>query len=133
MQHCVAGVIRMTNQSKRILFIDDEESLIQLGADLLLDLGFQVDCALSGKEALELFQQQNGEYDLLITDETMPGMSGIELAQEIYRQSPAIPVLLCTGHLLTLQEPGIDQTNIMAVIKKTEVCTRLPVLLDELL
>jgi CheY-like chemotaxis protein len=123
----------MTKTSKRILFIDDDEGLVQLSADLLTDLGFQVDCALSGKEALKLFQQQNGDYDLLITDETMPEMSGIELAQEVYRQSPATPVLLCTGHMLTLQEPGIDRTNIMAVIAKTEICTRLPDILEELL
>jgi len=123
----------MTKLSKRILFIDDEECLAQLGADLLLDLGFQVDCACSGQEGLELFQEKNGEYDLLITDESMPGISGIELAQELYRQSPATPVLLCTGHMLTMQEPGIDRTNIRTIVAKTEVCTRLPDLLDELL
>lgn len=123
----------MTKLSKRILFIDDDECLAQLGADLLLDLGFQVDCAFSGQEALQLFQENKGAYDLLITDESMPGISGIELAQELYRQSPATPVLLCTGHMLTMQEPGIDRTNIRAIVAKTEVCIRLPDLLDELL
>lgn len=118
--------------AKRILFVDDEQALVQLGAELLADSGFEVDCAYSGPEALQLFQER-GDFDLLVTDESMPGMSGIELAQEVYRQSPSTPVLLCSGHMLSMHEKGIDQTNIKGVVAKTEVCFKLPSLIEELL
>lgn len=118
--------------AKRILFVDDEQALAQLGAELLVDSGFEVDCAYSGAEALQLFRER-GDFDLVVTDETMPGMSGIELAQEIYRQSPNTPVLLCSGHMLSMREKGIDQTNIKDVVAKTEVCYKLPDLVAELL
>jgi CheY-like chemotaxis protein len=117
---------------KHILFVDDEESLARLGADLLEDFGYQIVCALSGQEALRLFQQEAGFFDIVITDESMPGMSGIELAQEIYRVSVTTPVILCSGHMLTMQEEGIEQTNIMAVLAKTDVCTKLPGMLEKI-
>ncbi|MCW8858094.1 MAG: response regulator [Deltaproteobacteria bacterium] len=117
---------------KHILFVDDEESLARLGADLLEDFGYQIVCALSGQEALRLFQQEAGFFDIVITDESMPGMSGIELAQEIYRVSVTTPVILCSGHMLTMQEEGIEQTNITAVLAKTDVCTKLPGMLEKI-
>ena len=118
---------------KRILFVDDEESLALLGADLLGDYGYQVTCAFNAETALQYFQQENSTFDLVITDESMPSMSGIELAQELYRISSATPVILCSGYLLTMQEQGMDQTNIKAVLPKTDICFKLPDLLEELL
>ena len=118
---------------KRILFVDDEESLALLGADLLEDYGYQVQCAFNGQEALDLFNQQQSSFDIVITDESMPGMTGIELAQEIYRQAAGIPVILCSGHMLTMREEGMDQTNIKSVLSKTDVCMKLPDLLEQIL
>ncbi len=117
---------------KRILFVDDEKSLALLGVDLLEEFGHTVSCAFNGAEALELFEQAESGFDLVVTDETMPGMSGIELAQQIYKSSPAVPVILCSGHLLTMQEAGMETTNIAAVLAKTAVCTQLPELIDNL-
>ncbi len=118
---------------KRILFVDDEESLALLGADLLEDFGYQVTAVFSGPEAYDMFSKQPEMFDLIITDESMPEMTGIELAQKIYTLSPATPVILCSGHLLTMQEQGMEQTNITQVLGKTEICTRLPDILDDLL
>jgi len=117
----------------RILYVDDEQSLALLGEEFLGDLGYQVTSAFSAPMALELFGQDTEGFDLVITDESMPGMSGIELAQELGRISPQTPVILCSGHLLTMQEEGMDQTNIKAVLVKTEVCTKLPDLIDQVL
>lgn len=117
----------------RILYVDDEESLALLGEEFLGDLGYQVTCAFSGSQALELLQQNPAGVDLLITDESMPGMSGIELAQEFYRLVPEVPVLLCSGHMLTMQDAGIEKTNIKGILLKTEVCDKLPDLIEQLL
>ncbi len=118
---------------KQILFVDDEEALALLGQDLLSEFGYQVTCAYSGEEALEIFEQGGQNYDLLITDEMMPGISGIELAQQIYQRNPALPVILCTGYFMTRGEAGMDRTNIQDVLAKTDVCVKLPELIDRLL
>lgn len=123
----------MQTAEKQILFVDDEESLALLGKDLLDDLGYTAICAFSAEQALELFRNARNGFQLVITDETMPGMSGIELAQALYREAPEIPVVLCSGHMLTMQEKGIEQTNIRKVLAKTEVCIQLPTLLESLL
>ncbi len=120
------------DQPREILFVDDEESLARLGADLLTDIGYKVTCAFSGNEALHLFEQQDRNFDLVITDETMPGISGIELAQKIFAISPSTPVILCSGHLLSMQEEGMEKTNISAILAKTAVCSELPQMLDSI-
>lgn len=117
---------------KQILFVDDEKSLALLGAELLEEFDYRVECAFGGQEALNLFQQSTTEFDLVVTDESMPGMSGIELAQEIYKCSPGTPVILCSGHLLTMHEAGMESTNIVAALAKTEVCVKLPGMIEDL-
>ena len=117
---------------KQILFVDDEESLALLGADLLDDFGYTVTCAFNGEEALQLFQLESSCFDMVITDESMPGISGIELAQEICRISPSTPVILCSGHMLTMQEDGMDKANIAAVLIKTAVCSDLPGMIEKI-
>jgi len=111
---------------KKILFVDDDPSLASLGAELLDDCGYSVVCEFDGKAALRRFQEQVGGFDLVITDESMPKMSGIELAQAIFKISPSTPVILCSGHMLTMREEGIGETNILAVLAKTDVCLQLP-------
>ena len=80
-----------------ILFVDDEEDLVNLGKDMLTGLGYQVVGRTSSLEALELLRSRPDRFDLVITDMTMPNMTGSELAQEIMRIRPGIPVILCTG------------------------------------
>ena len=123
----------MVVDQSRILYVDDEECLAQLGEEFLGDMGYQVTSAISGGQALELFEKNSSSYDLLVTDESMPGMSGTELAQKIYEINPNLPVIICSGHLLTMHEAGMETTNIKQVLVKTEVCTKLPDMIDALL
>ena len=118
---------------KKILLVDDEKTLVELGQELLSDLGFAVTCAYSGEEALRLFEDERQHFDLLITDESMPGISGIELAQRLYECQPELPVVLCSGLMLSMYEEGIATTNIREILLKTEAYLRLPAVLDELL
>jgi len=82
----------------QILFIDDEELLMEMGKDLLERLGYTVTCRRSSFEALETFMNDPHQFDLVITDQTMPGMTGIDLARRMLQVRPDIPIILCTGY-----------------------------------
>ncbi len=118
--------------NRKILFVDDEEGLALLGKDLLEEFDFQVTCTFGGESALKLFREAPDSFSVVVTDESMPGMSGIELAQEIYACSPSTPVIICSGHMLSTQEAGMEATNIVATLSKVAVCTELPALLEKI-
>jgi two-component system, cell cycle sensor histidine kinase and response regulator CckA len=80
-----------------ILFVDDEAALVQLATSILSGLGYEVTGRTSSLEALELFRTRPDNFDLVITDMTMPNMTGSELAQQLMRIRPDMPVILCTG------------------------------------
>ncbi len=82
---------------ERILFVDDEESLVKMGQQRLERLGYKVDATTSPVEALELFGSKPDQFDLVITDLTMPKLTGDVLVKEILNIRPDIPVILCTG------------------------------------
>jgi PAS domain S-box-containing protein len=83
--------------SERILFVDDEEALRDMGEGLLTRLGYEVTCQGSSTAALALVEQDPLRFDLVITDQTMPDMTGIELAKRILNVRSDMPVILCTG------------------------------------
>jgi two-component system cell cycle sensor histidine kinase/response regulator CckA len=89
---------------ERILFVDDEPILANLGKRMLETLGSAVVTQTSGVDALELFRDNPGSFDLVITDMTMPRMTGAELARELMRIRPDIPVVLCTGFSYSMSE-----------------------------
>jgi PAS domain S-box-containing protein len=82
---------------EHILFVDDEEFLINVGRQMLERLGYRVTSRLSGPEALELFRAHPDRFDLVITDQTMPQITGVELSRELMAIRPNIPIVLCTG------------------------------------
>jgi two-component system, cell cycle sensor histidine kinase and response regulator CckA len=116
----------------KVLFVDDEPALLALGEDLLIEAGCQVVCASSARQALELFAQHEQQFDLVVTDESMPGMTGTELAQQLFRLAPQLPVFLCSGYLLTMTDEGIGATNIKKVLAKTDIFFKLPEIITAL-
>jgi CheY-like chemotaxis protein/anti-sigma regulatory factor (Ser/Thr protein kinase) len=85
------------NGTERILFVDDEEVLAALGKQGLQLLGYRVTSRSDSQEALEEFTHHAQDFDLLVTDLSMPGMSGVELTQQIRRIRPDLPAILVTG------------------------------------
>jgi two-component system cell cycle sensor histidine kinase/response regulator CckA len=81
----------------RILFVDDEEILVEMSKEMLEDLGYQATVTTDSTKALELFRSQPDQFDLVITDITMPVMTGIDLSKEILKLRPGFPIILCTG------------------------------------
>ncbi len=83
--------------SERILLVDDEKALQDIGEQMLQHLGYRVVAAGGSREALDLFRQSPDAFDLVITDMTMPYMTGEELARQLLAIRPGLPIILCTG------------------------------------
>ncbi|MCP5048993.1 MAG: PAS domain S-box protein, partial [bacterium] len=80
-----------------ILMVDDEEPLLQMNKLMLNKLGYRVEARTRSLDALELFRENPQRFDLVISDQTMPDMTGIQLTAELHRIRTDIPVILCTG------------------------------------
>ena len=104
--------------TERILFVDDEKDLADYGKDMLESLGYRVTSRTSSFEALELFKVKPNDFDLVITDQTMPNLNGDELAKEILAIRSEIPVILCTGFTLKLNEKEALAIGIKAYVLK---------------
>lgn len=90
-------ILGMPRGIERVLFVDDEEDIVRMSSRMLEYLGYTVYPATSGDQALALLGREDFEVDLLITDYSMPGISGIQLAREVARLRPSLPVMLCSG------------------------------------
>jgi PAS domain S-box-containing protein len=84
--------------SERILLVDDEAAIVETSRSILKRLGYEVTVVGDSLEALETFRRDPSAFDLIITDHTMPHMTGTELAQELMSVRPGIPIILCTGY-----------------------------------
>jgi len=84
-------------EKARILFVDDEPAIIDINKNMLEHLGHEVVARTSSLEALECFRAQPNRFDLVITDMTMPHMTGVDLAGRILQIHPGLPIILCTG------------------------------------
>ena len=101
-----------------ILFVDDEEMLTALGKVMLERLGYEVVIGTSSLAALEIFLRNPNRFDAVITDQTMPGMTGIELAEKIMRIRPDLPIILCTGYSTVINEDQAKGKGIRAFAMK---------------
>lgn len=88
----------MQAEGETVLLVDDEESLRETTAEVLRSFGYQVLEAADGEQALQLYLAEAGKVDLLLTDVVMPKMSGIELAREIRKLAPMLPIILASGY-----------------------------------
>lgn len=90
--------------SGKILLVDDEAMLLDLGEEILTMLGYNVTTEISSKRALEAIRTDPNKFDLVITDQSMPELSGKELSQEIAALNANIPIILCTGYSTQISE-----------------------------
>ena len=101
-----------------ILFVDDEPALEELGGRLLSGLGYEVVTRSSAWEALQLFKAKTMAFDLVITDMTMPQLTGEKLALEILRIRPEMPIILCTGFSEQINNERARSLGIRALVMK---------------
>jgi len=121
--------------TERILLVDDEPVIMKMGKQILESLGYDVVARNSGIEALELFREKKDRFDLVITDMTMPHMTGEKLAENLMQLRPDIPVILCTGFSAMMDEPKALSMGIRAFISKPilkqEIAEAIRKVLDE--
>ena len=103
---------------ERILFIDDEKSMVAVGRDRLKNLGYQVEDKTSPVKALKLFRANPDQFDLVITDMTMPQMTGDHLVEEILKIRPDLPTIICTGFSEKIDKEKAKKIGICQYIEK---------------
>jgi len=104
--------------NETILLVDDEEDVLEMMHLMLERLGYRVFPKISSIETLEEFRREPEKFDLVITDQTMPKMTGIELVQNLMRIRPDIPIILCTGFNEKITENHTKRLGIGALISK---------------
>jgi CheY-like chemotaxis protein len=85
------------NGQERLLFVDDEEWLVDMWKEILESLGYRMTVTTRPLEALDMFKAKPQDFDLVIADQTMPQMTGLELAKELLALRPELPIILVTG------------------------------------
>ena len=105
--------------------MDDEPVLANLAKQMLQKLGYKVVTRTSGVDALELFRNRPEVFDLVITDMTMPRMTGAELAKELMQIRPDIPVILCTGFSYSMSEAKAKAIGIREFAMNPSSCATL--------
>jgi CheY-like chemotaxis protein len=118
---------------ERILFVDDEPTLLEIGAELLKRLGYRVTTCGNGRAALQVFQAQPNGFDLVITDMTMPGLTGDKLAQALVQVRTDLPVILCTGFGTAVMGRQACQTGVKAYLMKPFVLRDLAKIIRQVL
>jgi len=101
-----------------ILFVDDEEDLVEMGEKILAFLGYTVTSYASSTDALEFFRVQAESIDLVITDQTMPGMTGVEFAKRLLEIRKGIPIILCTGYSTVVSEDTAKKAGVSEFLLK---------------
>ncbi len=121
--------------NERILFVDDEKIIVKLGKQLLGSLGYEVTIKTSSVDALALFKSDPDQFDLVITDMTMPIMLGTELAKRIMEIRKDIPILMCTGFSQQIDQETAQALGIRGYINKpilkSELASKVRALIDE--
>ncbi len=104
--------------SERILFVDDEETLVEMGMEMLESLGYKVVTKTNSLEALETFRADPLGFDLVITDMTMPSLRGEQLAGELLAIRRGMPIILCTGYSELINETQAREIGISQFVIK---------------
>jgi CheY-like chemotaxis protein len=107
-----------TPKQEVILLVDDEKVMVDVTKQILERLGYAVVATTSSIVALEAFQEEPDEFDLVITDQTMPNMTGTQLAKEIIAIKPDIPVILCSGYPENVNQEEVRSIGIKKFITK---------------
>jgi PAS domain S-box-containing protein len=112
--------VALPRGQERILVVEDEPALAKVMKLMLERLGYQVNSQTSSVEALETFRHQlhNNAFDLVITDMTMPSLTGADLAREILKLKPGLPIVLCTGFSEKINAQSAKEIGIQAVLMK---------------
>jgi PAS domain S-box-containing protein len=120
--------------SGRVVFVDDEPSLVEIGRDMLKHIGYEVIGFTSSTEALNYMIEHINEIDLLVTDQTMPDLTGDSLIRSVRKHRKSLPVVICTGYSALIDRAGAEKLGVNAFLSKpysiVELCSAVKSVLD---
>jgi CheY-like chemotaxis protein len=114
----------------RVLVVDDEEMIREFLGDLLSGWGLEVTAHTNGVEARDAFASDPHAFDLVITDQTMPRLTGLQLARTLTRIRPGVPIVLCTGYAEDLDGKDIEAAGVSTLARKPVEPEELRALLE---
>ena len=106
------------NPKIRVLFVDDEFAVTRLASMILPKYGISVETENDSRKALERFREHSTEFDLLVTDQTMPGLTGIDLTRAVLLLRPNLPVILCTGYSESVSPEQANEIGVCEYVLK---------------
>jgi PAS domain S-box-containing protein len=112
------GPSALPRGQERVLVVDDEPPLLEVVSRMLGKLGYQVDAFSNSRQALAAFQSRPGDFDLLLTDQTMPGLTGEELTRAALALRPDLPVIICTGFSESLNQERAREVGARLLLMK---------------
>jgi len=124
---------RVPKGNEKILLVDDEEQNVNMLKQMLKGLGYHVTAGTGSLKILEIFREKPENFDLIITDQTMPAMTGIQLAQEIIKIRPDIPIILCTGFSELVTEDTAKSSGISEYVMKPVTRNEIAVIIRKVL
>jgi len=120
-------------RGQKILFLDDEPALTAVSQKQLLRLNYQVTISNSAPEALRWFRENPAQFDLVITDLTMPDMNGVEVARLIHALRPELPIILASGYATSVNAETLREAGILELIEKPVSWTALAAVVHRVL
>ncbi len=119
------------DEKKTVLFVDDDEMVLEVGSLMLQKLGYSVLTASEGQEAIEIFK--NNEVAIVILDMRMPGMNGYEIHQQLRKIKPKAKILLASGYTGDHSEKGLISIGFDGFIQKPFVLKHLSEKIEDIL
>jgi len=129
----VEKVEKYSTGNERILLVDDEESIVQMLSQSLERLGYMVTCHNSSNDALNRFKANPDDFDLVVTDMTMPNMTGDQLAKEVMSIKLSIPVIICTGFSERINQEKAEAVGIKGFLMKPVVMSEMAQMIRKVL
>jgi len=120
-------------RGEHVLLVEDEESLAQVGERRLNSLGYRVTICLDSIGAYEAFKQSSADFDVVVTDYSMPRLTGVDLAKAVHELRPDLPILMVTGLMEEIPTATLDTVGIRRVLKKPLTTHELGIALHEVL
>jgi len=105
-------------RGEHILLVDDEKELLASAQQLLSGIGYRVKAYSDPRQAMERFRRAPEDFDLLVTDENMPKITGLQLVKAVHKLRPQLPVIICTGYSENLNQHTVDQMYLYGVVRK---------------
>ncbi len=117
-QKATNEILSLLSGTERVLFVDDEKMLVEMSLEWLTTLGYTVTAFSDSLDALTMIRERSADIDILVTDQTMPGLTGIELVKQALSIKKDLPVILCTGFSNEVNQESADALGVSKFIMK---------------